>query len=165
MDETSLRNTFAPNRAILFVWPIKLVRCDLAHKFKLKTCLLEKRIRQGFWGKIEQSFLPEQFCPWTHLIANLAQKRGMGPVSSKNPDWKRVFLEGRNFTPGHFYPQSHHQVCLAMKIGEVRSWTKIQTENVFFGKTNSRGLLRQNRAKFSSGTILPPNAPYSQLGP
>jgi hypothetical protein len=23
----------------------------------------------------------------------------------------------------------------------------------------------QNRAKFSSGTILPPNPPYSQLGP
>ena len=33
------------------------------------------------------------------------------------------------------------------------------------GKTNSRGLLRQNCAKFSSGTILPPNALYSQLGP
>jgi hypothetical protein len=41
--------------------------------------------------------------------------------------------------------------------------TKIQTENMFFGKTNLRGLLRQNSAKFSSGTILPPNSPYSQL--
>ena len=29
----------------------------------------------------------------------------------------------------------------------------------------SRGLLRQNWAKFSSETILPPNAPYGQLGP
>ena len=29
----------------------------------------------------------------------------------------------------------------------------------------SRGLLRQKWAKFSSGTILPPNAPHSQLGP
>ena len=47
----------------------------------------------------------------------------------------------------------------------VRFSTKIQTENVFFGKTNSRGLLRQNWAKFTSGTILPRNAPYSQLGP
>ena len=36
---------------------------------------------------------------------------------------------------------------------------------MFFGKTNLRGLLRQNWAKFSYGTILPPNAPYSQLGP
>ena len=52
-----------------------------------------------------------------------------------------------------------------MKIGEVRFSTKIQTGNVFIGKTNSRGLLRQNWAKFSSGTILPPNAPYSRLGP
>ena len=51
------------------------------------------------------------------------------------------------------------------KIGEVRFSTKIQTENVFYGKTNSRGLFRQNWAKFSSGTILPPNTPYSQLGP
>jgi hypothetical protein len=54
---------------------------------------------------------------------------------------------------------------LAKKIGEVRFGIKIQTENVFFVKTNSRGLLRQNCAKFSSGTILPPNPPYSQLGP
>ena len=89
----------------------------------------------------------------------------MAPVSSKNTDCKRVFWEGRNFTPGHFCPKSRHVVRLAMKIGEVRFSTKIQTENVFFGKTNSRGLLRQNSAKFSSGTILPPNAPYSQLGP
>ena len=32
-------------------------------------------------------------------------------------------------------------------------------------KTNSSVLLRKNWAKFSTGTILPPNAPYSQLGP
>ena len=78
---------------------------------------------------------------------------------------QKGFSDGRNFAPGHFYPQSSHLVRLAMKIGEVRFSTKIQTENLFFGKTNSRGLLRQNIAKFSSGTILPPNAPYSQLVP
>jgi hypothetical protein len=89
----------------------------------------------------------------------------MGPVSSKNSNRKRVFLDGRNFTPGHFCPQSCHLVRLAKKIGEVRFNTKIQTENMFFGKTNSSGLLRQNCAKFSSGTILPPDSPYSQLGP
>ena len=89
----------------------------------------------------------------------------MGPVSSKNSIRKRVFLDGRKFAPGHFWPQSCHLVCLAKKIGEVRFSPKIQTENVFFGKTNLRGLLRQNWAKFSSGTILPPKAPYSQLGP
>jgi hypothetical protein len=54
---------------------------------------------------------------------------------------------------------------LAKKIAVVRFGAKIQTENMFFGKTNSRGLLRQNWAKFSSGTILPLNPPYSQLGP
>ena len=89
----------------------------------------------------------------------------MGPVLSKNSNRKRVFLDGRNFAPGHFCPQSRHLVCLVNKIGEVRFSTKIQSENVFFGKTNSIGLLRQNSAKFSSGTIFPPNAPYSQLGP
>ena len=87
----------------------------------------------------------------------------MGPVSSKNPDWKRVFWEGWNFTLGHFCPQSRNLVRLAKKIGEVRFSTKIKTENVFFGKTNSIGLLMQNSVNFSFGTILPLNAPYSQL--
>ena len=141
------------------------MRCDLVQKFKLKTCFLEKRIWEGFWGKIAQCFCPEQFRPRMYRIANYAKKRGMGPVSSKNPDWKRVFWEGRNFTPGHFCPQSRHLVRLVHKIGEVRFSTKIQAENVVFGKTNSRGLLRKNWEKFASGTILPPNAPYSQLGP
>ena len=54
-------------------------------------------------------------------------------------------------------------------FGQENRWgaisTKLQTENEFFGKTNSRGLLRQNWTKFSSRTILPSNAPYSQLGP
>ena len=89
----------------------------------------------------------------------------MGPVSSKNSDRKRVLWDGQNFVPGHFCPQSRHLVRLAKKMGEVRLSTKFQTVNVFFGKRNSIGLLRQNSAKFSSGTILPPNAPYSQLGP
>ena len=100
-----------------------------------------------------------------HRIANYAQKRGMGPVSSKNPDWKRVFWEVRNFPTGHFCPHSRHLVCLAMEIGEERFSTKIQTENVFFGETNLGGFLRQNWVMFSSGTILPPNAQYSQLSP
>ena len=139
--------------------------CDLVQKLKPKTCFLEKRIREGFWGKIEHSFRPEQFCHRTHDIANLAQKRGIGPVSSKNSNRKRVFYDGRNFTPGHFCPQLCHLVRLVKKIGEVRFSTKIQTENVFFGKTNLRGLLRQNWAMFSSRTIFPPIARYSQLSP
>ena len=126
---------------------------------------MEKRIREGFWSKIEQSFRPKQFCTRTHHVANKAQKRVMGPVSSKNSDQKRVFWDGRNFAPSHFCPQSGHLVRLANKIGEVRFSRKIQTENVFYGKTNSKGLLKQNWAKFSSETILPPNAPCSQLGP
>ena len=88
----------------------------------------------------------------------------MGPVSSKNSIRKHVFLDGRKFAPGHFCPQLCLLVNLAKKTGEVQFSKKIQTENVIFGITNSRGLLRQNWAKFSSGTILPPNAPYSQFG-
>ena len=89
----------------------------------------------------------------------------MGQVSSKNYNRKRIFWDGQSFTPGHICPQSCHLVRLTKKIGEVRFSTKSQTEIVFFEKMNSRGLLRQNWAKFSSGTILPPNALYSQLGP
>ena len=89
----------------------------------------------------------------------------MGPILSKHSNRKRVFKDARSLSPGHFCPQSCHVVRLAKKIGEVRFSTKIQAENVFFGKTNSRGLLRQNWGTFSSGTILPLNAPYSQLGP
>ena len=89
----------------------------------------------------------------------------MGLVSSTNSNRKRVFWDGRNFAPGHFCPQSHHLDRLTHKIGELWFSTKIQTENVFLGKMNSRGLLRQNWAKFPSETILPPNAQYSQLGP
>ena len=88
----------------------------------------------------------------------------MGLVSSKNSDRKRVFWDGRNFAPRHFCPQSRYLVRLARKIGEVRLSTKFQTVNVFFGKMNSIGLLRQNSAKFSSRIILPPDAPYSQVG-
>ena len=128
-------------------------------------CFLEKQIREGFWGKIEKSFRPEQFCPRTHHVSNLAQKRGMGPLLWKNSNRKRSVWDGRNFAPGDFCPQSCHLVCLAKKIGEVGFSTKIETENVFFWKTNSRRLLRQNWRKFSSRTILSPNAPYSQLGP
>ena len=98
-------------------------------------------------------------------IARLASEISMGPVSSKNSDRKCVFWDWRNFALGHFCPQSRHLVRWAHKIGEVQFSTKFQTENMFFGKMNSWGLLRQNWAKFSSGTILPPNAPYSQLGP
>ena len=116
-------------------------------------------LRQN-WAKLSSGTILPPNAPYSQL----AQKRGMGPVSSKNSNRKGVFQDGRNFAPGRFCPQSCHLVRLANKIGEVRFSTKIQIENVFFRKTNLRGLLRQNWAKFSSGTILPPNAPYSQLG-
>ena len=54
-------------------------------------------------------------------------------------------------------------------FGHENRWGAIYYKNFnrkrVFWKTNLRGLLRQNWAMFSSGTILPPNAPYSQVGP
>ena len=48
----------------------------------------------------------------------------------------------------------------------MRFSTKIQTENVFFGKKNEFERASEAKlSKFSSETILPPNAPCSELGP
>ena len=69
-----------------------------------------------------------------HLIANQAQKRGMGTVSSKNSKRKRVSQVGRNFAPGDFCPQSRHLVRFAKKIGEVRFSTKSQIRKRVFWK-------------------------------
>ena len=85
-------------------------------------------------------------------------------VSSKNSNRKRVFEDGRNFTQGHFGPQSCHLVRLARKIGEVRFNNKIQTENGFFGKNEFERAFEAKLSKFSSETILPPNAPCRELG-
>ena len=138
------------------------MRCDLVQKLKPKTYFLEKRIRGGFWGKIEQSFHQEQFCPRTHHVG---PEKSYGPGFIKKFRLKTCFLGWTKLRSRTLFPQSRNLVRLAKKIGEVRFSTKIQTENVFYGKTNSRGLLKPNWAKFSSGTITPPNAPYRQLGP
>ncbi len=75
------------------------------------------------------------------------------------------FLGLTKLHSGTLFPQSCHLVRLAKKIGEVRYSIKIQTENIYFRNLHSALPIRQNWAKFSSGTILPPNPPYSQLGP
>ena len=54
-------------------------------------------------------------------------------------------------------------VRLAPTIGEVRFWKKFGPKTTFWEK-RFRGLSRQNRAKFLSRTILPPNAPNSLFG-
>ena len=117
-------------------------------------------LRQNWAMFSSGSILPPN-APYSQLGPK--KRYGAGFIKKFQPN--TCFLEWRSFTPGHFCPQSCHLVRLAKKIGEVRFSTKIQTENVYFGKTNSRGLLRQNWATFSSGTILLPNAPYSELGP
>ena len=132
---------FCPQSRHLVCLAHKIGEVWFSTKIQLKTCFWEKRIREGFWGKIEQSFRLEQFSPRTHHIANYAQKWGMGPVSTKNSERKRVFWDGRNFAPGHFCHESRYLVRLAHKIGEVRFSAKIQSENVFLGKTNPRGFL------------------------
>ena len=98
--------------------------------------------------------------PYSQL--GLENRYGSGFV--KKSRLKTCFLGRTKLRTGTLFPHSRHLVRLAHKIREVRFSSKIQAENVFFGKTNSRGLLRQTGAKFSSGTILPPNSPYSQFG-
>ena len=97
--------------------------------------------------------------------SQLGPEKRYGAGFIKNFQPKTCFCGWTKLRSVHCCPHSRHLVCLANKIGEVRFSTKIQSENVFFGKTNSIGLLRQNSANFSSGTILPPNESYSQLGP
>ena len=64
---------------------------DLVQKVKSENVFFGKRIRGGFWVKIEQSFRQEQFCPRTHHIAHLAQKGGMGRFHQKIPN-ENVFF-------------------------------------------------------------------------
>ena len=117
-------------------------------------------LRQN-WAKFSsRSILPPN-APYSELGPE--KKYGARFIKKFQP--KTCFLAWTKLHSEHFCPQSCHLVRLAKKIGEVRFSTKIETENVFFGKTNSRRLLRQNWLTFSSGTILPPNAPYSQLSP
>ena len=96
-----------------------------------------------------------QFGPEKRYGSGFVKKSGL----------KMLYLRRTKLRTGTLLPQLRHLVRLAHKIREVRFSTKIQTENVFFGKTNLKGLLRQNWALFSSGTILPLNAPYRQLRP
>ena len=156
---------FCPQSCHLVCLAKKIGEVRFSTKIQTENVFFGKTNSRGLLRQNWEKFSSGTILPRTHHIANKAQKRAMGLVSSKNCTRKRVFRDGRNFASGHFCPQLCHLVCLAKKIGEVRFSTKIQTENVSFGKTNSRGLLRQNWAKFSPETILPPNAPYSPLGP
>ncbi len=117
-------------------------------------------LRQN-WAKFSSGTILPPNPPYSQLGPE--KRYGAGLIKNFQP--KTCFLGWRNFTPGHFCPLSCHLVRLDKKICEVQFSTKIQTENMFFWKTNSKGLLRQNWAKFSSGTIFPPNPPSSQLGP
>ena len=118
-------------------------------------------LRQN-WAKFSFGTTLPPNAPCSQL--GLEERYEAGFVKKFRP--KTCFLGWMKLRSGTLLPHiARHLVSLAHKTGEVWFSTKIQTENVFFGKTNLRGLLRQNWAKFSSGTILPPNAPYSQLGP
>ena len=113
------------------------------------------------WANSSSGTILRPNAPYSQLGPE--KRYGAGFVKKLRP--KTCFLGWRKLRSRILFPQLRHLVCLTHKIGEVRFSTKIQAENVFIGKTNSTVLLRQNLAKFSSGTILPPNAPYSQLGP
>ena len=112
------------------------------------------------WAKFSSWTILPQNAPYSQL--GLEKRYGAGFINKFQP--KKCFLGWTKLRSGTLFPHSRHLVRLAKKIREVRFSTKIQIENVFFGKKNLRGLMGQNWAKFSSWTILPQNAPYSQLG-
>ena len=163
---TKLRSgTLLPPIAPSCLLAYKIGEVRFSTKIQTENMFFGKMNSRGLLRQNWAKFSSRTIFPPNAPCSQLGQEKRYGPVSSKNSDQKRVFKDGRNFDPGQFWAQSRHLVRLAHKIGEVRFSTKIQTENECFGKTNWWGLLRQNWAKFSSGTILPPNASYSQLGP
>ena len=116
-------------------------------------------LRQN-WAKFSSGTILPLNAPYSQLGPE--KRYWAGFIKKFQP--KTCYLGCTKLRSGALFPQSRHVVRLAIKIGEVRFSIRIPTVNVFFGKTNSRGLLRKNSAKFSSGTILPPNAPHSQWG-
>ena len=113
------------------------------------------------WLKFSSGTILPPNAPYSQLGSE--KRYGVGFVKKFRP--KTCFLGWTKLRSGTLLPPIMPSSPFGQEIGEVRFSIKIQTKNVFFGKTNSRGLLKQNWAKFSSGTILPPNEPYSQLGP
>ena len=69
MDETSLRDTSAPNHNLVRLAK-KIGEERFSTKIQTENVFFGKTNSRGFWGKIEQSFRPEQFYPQTRHIAN-----------------------------------------------------------------------------------------------
>ena len=117
-------------------------------------------LRQN-WAK----FFFETILPTNAPYSELGPEKRYGATFIKKFQPKTSFLGWTKLHSGTLLPP----IVPSSPFGQENRWGaiyyKIPNENVFFGKTNSRGLLRQNWAKFSSGTILPTNVPYSQLGP
>ena len=82
MDETSLRATFAPNRAIQSVWPTKQVRCDLVQKFKPKTFFFFKNeFERAFEAKLSKVFVQNILAP----------ERTIQPIWPSKEVWGRFY--------------------------------------------------------------------------
>ena len=117
-------------------------------------------LRQN-WAKFSSVTILPPNTPCSQLGPE--KRYGVGLVKKLRP--KTCLLGWTKLRSGTLLPL----ITQSSPFGQENRWgaysTKIQTENVFFGKTNLRGLFRQNWAKFSSGTIQPPNVPYSQWGP
>ena len=130
-----------------------------------KRVFWKNEFERAFDAKLSNVFVRNNFAPLNAPYSQLGTKKRYGAGFIKKLQIKTCFLGWTKLHSRTLLPPICHLVRLAKKIDEVRFSTKIQTENVFLGKTNLRGLLRQNWAKFSSGSIMPPNAPYSELGP
>ena len=91
MDETSLRDTFAPNRAIQSVWPIKLVRCDLVQKFKPKMCFWKNEFEWAFEAKLSKVFVRNNFAPDRTILPIRPRKEVLGLFNQKIPTENAFF--------------------------------------------------------------------------
>ena len=165
MDETSLRDTFASNRAIQSVWPRKQVRYDLVQKFKPKTCFLENESERAFEAELSKIFDRNNFAPERTIQTIRPRKEVWGRFHKKIPSENVFFAMDKTSLRHTFAPNRVIQSLKPSKLVSCDLVQKFKPKNVFSGKMNSIGLLRQNWAKFSSRKILPPNAPYWQLGP
>ena len=116
-------------------------------------------LRQN-WAKFSSETILPPNAPYSQL--DQEKRYGAGFIKKFQP--KTCFLGWTKLHSGTLLPP----IVPSSPFGEENRWGAIyckkSNENLFFGKTNLRGLLRQNWAMFSFGTILPPNAPYSQLG-
>ena len=84
-------------------------------------CFLEKRIREGFWGKIEQSFRPEQFSPPKAPYSELGPEKMYEAGFIKKFQTKTCFLGWTKLRSGTHLPP----IVPSSPFGQENRWGAI----------------------------------------